>query len=106
LTGFENWNGRASPGTSLDEFARKSTAPPVAQFTEQLALVHASPGDPWRAPATDDDSLAGAYLPLKPPVAVYSHIHRPFVRFLPGVTVANTAAPDFPTTAIRVLLIS
>jgi putative phosphoesterase len=65
------------------------------QYThENFALVHASPNDLWRAPmpnATDDD-LRGIYASLRTPIAVYAHIHQPFIRNLPGLTVANTGS--------------
>src|SRR5438874_2386305 len=49
---------------------------------EDLAVVHASPDDLWRAPAPDaaDDELAETYEPLRARVACYGHIHRPYVR--------------------------
>src|SRR5437588_610764 len=47
-----------------------------------VALVHAVPGDLWQAvhPETDDGELRAIYGPLGAGVAVYCHIHRPFVR--------------------------
>lgn len=58
---------------------------------DPVALVHASPGDLWRAPAHDagDAELESVYAPLARPVAVYGHIHRPFVRSVGAMTVAN-----------------
>jgi predicted phosphodiesterase len=47
-----------------------------------IALVHASPESLWRAPtpeATDAD-LESVYGPLGQPIAVYGHIHRPYIR--------------------------
>ena len=60
-------------------------------------LVHASPGDLWRAPMPDapDRELAEAYEGLRP-VAVYGHIHRPFVRELEGLVVANSGSVGMP----------
>jgi len=59
-----------------------------------VALVHASPGDLWRAPAHDaaDAELESTYAPLGQPVAVHGHIHRPYVRRLGSVTVANSGS--------------
>jgi predicted phosphodiesterase len=67
--------------------------PPV-QITEGLALVHAKPGDLWRAPAPEDtdEELESAYRPLGRPVAVYGHIHRSFVRRTLQMTVANSGS--------------
>jgi putative phosphoesterase len=64
----------------------------------QIAVVHASPGNLWRAPgpeASDADLLA-TYGSLGDPIAVYGHIHRPYVRALPGITVANTGSAGSP----------
>jgi predicted phosphodiesterase len=59
-----------------------------------LALVHGTPETPWRAPGPEagDAELEKTYAPLGRPVAVYGHIHRPFVRELPRLTVANTGS--------------
>jgi diadenosine tetraphosphatase ApaH/serine/threonine PP2A family protein phosphatase len=60
---------------------------PTIQIRGPLALVHASPPSPWRAPAhtAGDDELESVYAPLGQPVNVYGHIHYSFVR--------NTAKP-------------
>lgn len=68
-------------------------------YTHALfALVHASPGDLWRAPAADapDAELLRVYRPLQGPLAIYAHIHHPFVRRLEGLTVANTGSVGLP----------
>jgi putative phosphoesterase len=59
-----------------------------------LSVVHAGPGDLWRAPRPDasDTELVTAYSSLATPVVVYGHIHRPFVRALEGLTVANSGS--------------
>jgi predicted phosphodiesterase len=59
-----------------------------------FSLVHASPDDLWRAPMPNasDDELQSTYAPLRAPIVVYGHIHRPFVRRLQGMTVANTGS--------------
>jgi len=61
---------------------------------EGFSLVHASPGDLWRAPMPDasDDELQSTYASLRAAVVVYGHIHRPYIRRLPGMTVANTGS--------------
>jgi putative phosphoesterase len=63
-----------------------------------LALVHASPGDLWRAPQPDaeDSELAATYGSRNATVAVYGHIHRPYVRELAGLTVANSGSVGSP----------
>jgi len=60
---------------------------PRVHLENSLALVHASPGDPWRAPGPEaaDVDLSAVYAPLQRAVAVYGHIHRPFIRDLSGV---------------------
>ena len=59
-----------------------------------LSLVHASPNDLWRAPMPNasDDELQSTYTSLRAQIAVYGHIHRPYIRRLPGMTVANTGS--------------
>jgi predicted phosphodiesterase len=59
-----------------------------------IALVHAGPHTPWRAPKQDasDAELKAVYGQLGKPVAVYGHIHHPFVRSIPGMIVANTGS--------------
>lgn len=67
---------------------------PRVQIHGPMALVHASPGDCWRAPAPEasDAELDSVYAPLGQPVAVYGHIHRPYVRGVAGMIVANTGS--------------
>jgi predicted phosphodiesterase len=67
--------------------------PPV-QLVEDLALVHARPGDLWRAPLPEDtdEELESAYGLLGRPIAVYGHIHRSFVRRTLHMTVANSGS--------------
>lgn len=62
-----------------------------------VRVVHASPGDLWRAPAPDaaDAALAATY-GGSAAVAVYGHIHRPFVRDLPELVVANCGSVGLP----------
>jgi putative phosphoesterase len=65
---------------------------------EGVRVLHASPGDLWRAPAPQatDADLAATYGGQGPALAVYGHIHRPFVRELPGLTVANCGSVGLP----------
>ena len=41
-------------------------------------------------PDASDDELQSSYATLRAPIVAYGHIHRPFVRRLQGMTVANT----------------
>jgi len=108
---------------SLEEFASQSSAPPslwaavreMAAVTREalgeeriawlrglplrriqgpMALVHASPESPWRAPAhtASDAELESVYEPLGQPIAIYGHIHRSYVRRVAGMIVANTGS--------------
>jgi predicted phosphodiesterase len=71
---------------------------PAKLGLENLAVVHASPGDLWNAPMphADDQSLAEVYKPLGAPVVVYGHVHRPFVRQLHELVVANSGSVGMP----------
>lgn len=63
-----------------------------------LTLVHASPGDLWRAPLpdADDRQLGSTYGPCGATTVVYGHIHRPFVRHIGDLTVANSGSVGSP----------
>jgi diadenosine tetraphosphatase ApaH/serine/threonine PP2A family protein phosphatase len=65
---------------------------------ENLALMHASPGNLWRAPmdTADDAELEKAYKHLNAAIIVYCHIHRPFVRRIGNMTVCNTGSVGSP----------
>jgi predicted phosphodiesterase len=67
---------------------------PRMQIHAPISLVHASPESTWRAPPPEasDAELDSVYRPLGQPVAVYAHIHRPFIRGVSGITVANTGS--------------
>ncbi|HYA97437.1 MAG TPA: metallophosphoesterase family protein [Methylomirabilota bacterium] len=71
---------------------------PRVQIQGVMALVHASPQNLWRAPMPEatDSELASVYGPLRQPVAVYAHIHRPYTRAVSGITVANTGSVGLP----------
>jgi putative phosphoesterase len=67
---------------------------PFLYSQEGFSLVHASPSDLWRAPMPNAsvDELQSTYASLRSHVVVYGHIHRPYIRKLPGMTVANTGS--------------
>jgi hypothetical protein len=71
---------------------------PAELRLENLALMHASPGNLWRAPmdTADDAELQNAYRPLKAEIVVYCHIHRPFIRKIGNMTVCNTGSVGSP----------
>jgi putative phosphoesterase len=65
---------------------------------EDLVLLHASPGNVWKAPmdTADDKVLAETYSCLKAKIVVYCHIHRPFVRKAGEITVCNCGSVGSP----------
>jgi predicted phosphodiesterase len=67
---------------------------PSLYSDEGLSLVHASPGDLWRAPMPNasDDELQSTYASLGAQIVVYGHIHRPYIRRLQGMAIANTGS--------------
>jgi putative phosphoesterase len=65
---------------------------------KNLALVHASPGNLWRAPmdTADDAELETTYKQMNAEIVVYCHIHRPFLRTVGSMTVCNTGSVGAP----------
>jgi predicted phosphodiesterase len=63
-----------------------------------IRVLHASPGDLWRAPMPDaaDGELLETYAPADEGIVVYGHIHLPYVRRLDSLTVANTGSAGNP----------
>jgi predicted phosphodiesterase len=78
---------------SKDRIAWLAALPRVV-IHPPVALVHASPATAWRSPLPEatDAELESTYLPLGQPLAVYGHIHQPFVRRLAALTVINTGS--------------
>jgi len=77
-----------------DERLEWLRALPRMQIHGPMTLVHASPETAWRAPMPEasDAELESVYAKLGRPIAVYGHIHRSFVRSVPGMTVINTGS--------------
>lgn len=71
---------------------------PRAQHHGPLAVVHASPDNPWRAPSLEasDEELRLTYAPLGAPIVVHGHIHRPYIRSVSGMTIANSGSVSLP----------
>jgi putative phosphoesterase len=67
---------------------------PMRWSEGDLTVVHAAPGDLWRAPlaSAPDVDLENTYAALRSPFVVYGHIHRAFVRNLGALTVANAGS--------------
>ncbi|HWZ12983.1 MAG TPA: hypothetical protein VNX22_07595, partial [Acidobacteriaceae bacterium] len=83
---------------------------PGSQVRGPMALVHASPESPWRAPmhTASDAELESVYAPLGQPIAIYGHIHCSYIRSVSGMIVANTGSislsHDGDTRAAYILL--
>ena len=67
---------------------------PHRHSVEGITVIHASPSNLWRAPLdkASDAELEDTYAALVSSVVVYGHIHRPYVRRLSSMTVANTGS--------------
>ena len=67
---------------------------PAEYVGDGFALVHASPGNVWSAPMPNasDEELQNTYAPLGARIAAYGHIHRPYIRRVGDMTVANTGS--------------
>jgi putative phosphoesterase len=66
---------------------------------EDLLLLHASPGDLWRAPAADavDQELVDAYGDADARLVAYGHIHRSYVHAVGAeLTIANSGSVGMP----------
>jgi putative phosphoesterase len=65
---------------------------------ENLVLLHASPGNLWRAPmdTADDAELEKAYSQVGAEIVVYCHIHRPYIRKVGPMIVCNTGSVGSP----------
>ena len=76
---------------------------PRNQIVDQIGLVHATPDSLWRAimPEASDEELDGIYSPLGKPIAIYAHIHRPFIREMATLTVMNTGSVGLPQDGDR-----
>jgi putative phosphoesterase len=95
---------------TLEHFAsttRKMIGEKRLQWLKQLppelrhqdtVLLHASPGNIWKAPMdmADDAVLGETYSGLNAKIVVYCHIHRPFVRQLGGMTICNCGSVGSP----------
>jgi putative phosphoesterase len=71
---------------------------PMELRHDNLVLMHAGPGNVWRAPmdTADDAELEATYAQLNAEIVVYCHIHRPFIRKVGGMTVCNTGSVGSP----------
>jgi putative phosphoesterase len=67
---------------------------PMEWRNDDLVVVHASPGDLWRAPMpdADEESLSRVFESLNSRIVVYGHIHRAYIPHLPNFTLANSGS--------------
>jgi predicted phosphodiesterase len=74
---------------------------PLVQIHPPMALVHASPESSWRSPwpEASDSELESVYAPLGHPIVIYGHVHRPFIRNVAGMIIANTGGVSLSSTA-------
>jgi predicted phosphodiesterase len=101
------------PQGALDAFRRRAAATaeligeerlawlkslPLEFRWGRLALTHAAPGSLWDMVPKDapDERLREVFAALHAPLAVYCHIHAPYVRILDGLTVANSGSAGMP----------
>lgn len=88
---------RAALGEERLEWMRRL---PLAVTLPAIALVHAQPGDCWRAPGADaaDAEMERIYGSLGSPVVAYGHTHLPSIRRLTetGRIVVNTGSVGLP----------
>ena len=77
-----------------DERLRWLQTLPRTQKCEELTLLHASPTSLWLAPepGASDEELNAVFGDLEGQAAVYAHIHQPFIRRMPRLTVVNTGS--------------
>jgi diadenosine tetraphosphatase ApaH/serine/threonine PP2A family protein phosphatase len=71
---------------------------PLVQLDDSFALVHGRPDDPWSAPGAGatDSELKSVYESLGRGVAIYAHIHQPYIRELGGFTIVNCGSVGLP----------
>ena len=81
-----------------DEHLRWLRALPREWRNQDLLLMHASPGDLWQAPMPDCEQpqLLATYGGAGTAIVVYGHIHRPYVRQVSGLVVANSGSVGMP----------
>jgi putative phosphoesterase len=71
---------------------------PASYESEAITVVHAAPGDLWRAPMPDASNaeLTSTYAQLDTGLVAYGHIHRGFIRHLDELTVVNAGSVGMP----------
>lgn len=67
---------------------------PVRLAVEDVTILHATQTDLWRAPlnTASNEDLKATFADFEPGIVIYGHIHRPYVRAIDRLTVANTGS--------------
>ncbi len=67
---------------------------PVRLAVGDVTILHATQADLWRAPlnTASNEDLKAAFADFEPGIVIYGHIHRPYVRTIDRLTVANTGS--------------
>lgn len=71
---------------------------PLEYHVGELTVLHAQPGDLWRAPLPDatEEELLAAYSVAGAAQVAYGHVHRPFSRQAGGLRIANAGSVGLP----------
>jgi len=95
LDGHVAWN---ADRLGEERVAWLQTAPTEWRDGDRVAVVHAVPGNLWQVvlPDAGDADLQSTFGPLGARVAVFCHIHVPFVRHVGSLTVANSGSAGNP----------
>ena len=94
---FESWGPatRKLIGDARLDWLRRL---PAELRHDNWVLLHASPGNLWRAPmdTADDATLESTYKGLNTALVVYCYIHRPFTRRVGRMTICNCGSVGAP----------
>ncbi len=98
LVAFEHMVAASNAMLGEERVAWLRSIPLEWRLDAEVALVHAVPGDTWQGvmPDAPDEELLRFYAPLGASLAVYCHIHRPYIRRLSGLAVANAGSVGLP----------
>ncbi len=94
LEQFANTTRKAIGDQRIDWLRRL----PAELRHENMALLHAGPGNLWRAPmeTAGDQAFIDTYSGLDAGTVVYCHIHRPFIRKIGEMTICNCGSVGSP----------
>lgn len=97
LTAFEEMIPATAARLSDDQL-RWLDALPVRVAVEDVTVVHATRTDLWQAPldTASNEELKAAFADGESGIVIYGHIHRPYVRMIDGLIVANTGSVSLP----------